>query len=56
MDIDEVHVNKKPKFSQETEAEIEENCTIIDPLPESVTQISSFNIENIPSVVILTGE
>ena len=45
MDIDEVHINKKFKFSHESEIKTKEDCMIVDPVPESITQVSTFNIE-----------
>ena len=37
MDTDEVHIIKKFKFSHESEIDMEEDCMIVDPIPESIT-------------------
>ena len=45
MDIDDDHVNKNLKLSKGTEIETKEDCMIIDRVPSSVTQVSTFKIE-----------
>lgn len=56
MDIDEVHVNKKPKFSSHNEIEIEKDCMIIDPVLESIEKVPTFKINKIPSIVVLEDQ
>ena len=56
MDIDDDHVNKILKLSQGTKIEIGEEYKIIDYVPGSVTQVSTFKIEEVPSNVVLKRE
>ena len=47
MDIDDVHINKKFKFSYESEIETKKDCMIVDPILESITKVSTFNREKL---------
>ena len=53
MDIDEGHINKKFKLSHNNEIQGEEDCMIIDSILESSKKMSTFNIEQIPSAIVL---
>ena len=48
MDIDEVNSNKRPKLSSNNEAEVENDCMIIDPVLESIEKVPYFKIDKTP--------
>ena len=58
MDIDGVHVNKKPRPPQNIEVQTKSDvdCMIVDSVSESVTQVPSFKVEHLPSTIVLKGE
>lgn len=59
MDIDGVHVNKKPRPPQNIEVQTKSDvdCMIVDSVSESVTQVPVFKLEHLPNLaVVLKGE
>ena len=44
MEIDEVHVNKRPKHSSDKEAKVENDCMIIDLVLKIIERVLAFKI------------
>ena len=57
MEIDGIHIIKNPKLYQDKGAitESDDDCMIVDSVPDSVTLVQTFKVEHLPSAIVLKG-
>jgi hypothetical protein len=58
MEIDGIHVSKRPKLSQDKEVITKsyDDCMIVDSVPESVTPVPTFKVEHFSSDTMSSGK